>query len=132
MLTAIAIFLMVHGVVHLALASTPYSAGAPCWPSLWREWPGEGSALARLGMGRDAVRWIGGLLWPAAMILLVAAGVTLLTGAPEAAWRALATGGAAASLLMLILFWHPWLVVGLLVNFMILLTLHGSDWLAIG
>ena len=45
----------------------------------------------------------------------------------KTAWRAVAVVSACTSLL-LILFWHPWLVVGVLIDIGILITLMWAKW----
>jgi len=44
------------------------------------------------------------------------------------AWRVLAVISASASLLLLVVFWHPWLIVGVLLDVRILLALIVSHW----
>ena len=44
------------------------------------------------------------------------------------AWRVLAVISASPSLLLLVVFWHPWLIVGVLLDVRILLALIVSHW----
>jgi hypothetical protein len=43
-------------------------------------------------------------------------------------WRILAIVSAAVSLLLLVIFWHPYLIVGLLIDGAVLVTLIFTNW----
>jgi predicted exporter len=60
-------------------------------------------------------------LWTAALVLFTAAGAGLL-GIPGLSnlWQIFAAAGGFISLILLALFWHPWLVLGVLINLTIL------------
>jgi hypothetical protein len=69
------------------------------------------------------------VLWIASTLLFVAAGSGVL-GLPgiREIWQGLATAGAIASLLLLLIFWHPWMVFGAVIDVGILLALIVFDW----
>ncbi|CAG1013813.1 hypothetical protein ANAEL_04809 [Anaerolineales bacterium] len=71
----------------------------------------------RLGLNPSLVRTVGWLLWLVILALFVAAGVGLL-GLPGlmGIWQTLALIAAVLSLILLVFYWHPWLVVGVLLN----------------
>lgn len=119
--TLFAVFLIAHALMTMSLATVPVpQPGAlrtPFFPGWWRTnidplWP-----VARLGISPAVVQTAGWVLWLAASLLLALAGIGLL-GLPglNAIWQGLAVGGAVVSLLLLGLYWHPWLVVGILLN----------------
>ena len=127
----IALFLIAHGLVHFILAVVPLpQPGAqrtPFWPSWWRSAVDPAWPISRLVPNAGLVRTLGWILWLAAAIGFVAAGLGLM-GIPglQASWIALAVGASAASLLMHALYWHPWLVVGALLDLAILLAILAS------
>jgi hypothetical protein len=117
----IALFLVAHGLVHYSLTTVPISApGAlrtPFWPGWWRDnidplWP-----ASRLGLPPAFVRLLGSALWLAATVGFALAGLGLL-GIPglHAAWQGFAIFASTASLILLALFWHPWLVMGVVLS----------------
>ena len=59
----------------------------------------------------------------------VAAGLALFgVLVPFDWWRALAIASAAVSLLLVVIFWHPYLIVGLLIDVAVLVTLLFTKW----
>jgi hypothetical protein len=70
--------------------------------------------LQGLGLGAEPNRIIGGLLLVVATLGFVLAGLALAGWlVPHTWWPMLGKASAAASLLLFLLFPHPWLVVGL-------------------
>lgn len=121
----IALFLITHGLVHVSLTYVPLPAPGkprtPFFPSWWRtavdpQWP-----VMRLGIDPSSARRIGWGLWIVQLICFVLAGLGLL-GVPELSilWRGFALYGAASSLIFLGLYWHPWLVIGIIIDLVIL------------
>jgi hypothetical protein len=112
-------FLLAHGLIHLSYLSPapPRTAGGPEWPfEMARSW-----LVTGVGLEAGAARALGTALALAAAILL--AGAALATVGwivPGAWWPALAVGGAVASLATLVLFFHPWLVLGLAIDALVL------------
>ena len=109
-------FLIAHGLIHASFGSPAPPPGPVAWPfALSRSW-----ALTPLGLGESPVRAIGALLWIVTAAAFAAAGLGYL-GIPvlSEAWRALALLGAAASLLLLGLFWDPMLVLGVGIDLVI-------------
>jgi len=59
----------------------------------------------------------------------VAAGLALFgVLVPFDWWRILAIASAVVSLLLLVIFWDPYLIVGLLIDAAVLVTLISTDW----
>jgi hypothetical protein len=72
---------------------------------------------------------IGGLLWLAGGIALVAAGLGILNFViPVAWWRDLAIGGAALSLFMLAVYFHPITILGTASSLAVLIALVWAKW----
>lgn len=126
MKTIAALFLLLHGLVHGILAmvpdpNTPEAAFATFFSRSW--------LLAGLGLPESAGRVIAIVLAAAATIGFIAAGLALLDIlVPFDWWRALAIASAAVSLLLLVIFWNLYLIVGVAIDVVILVTLIFTDW----
>ena len=126
----IALFLIAHGLVHAGLAAAPdpndpdKKAGA-FFTSAKRSW-----LLPKLGLSATTIQWIGIGLVSLATLGFVLAGLGIF-GVPglDTIWHVIAIISAAISLLLLILFWHRWLVVGVLIDLVILAELLWIKWL---
>jgi hypothetical protein len=119
-----AVFLILHGLVHaiLAVAPTPNepeSKPGAFFTSTTRSW-----LLPRLGLNATAVQWIGIILVVLSTLGFVLAGLGVL-GLPglSVVWRLVAMTSSVVSLLLLVLFWHPWIIVGVLIDIGILVGL---------
>jgi hypothetical protein len=128
-----AVFLVLHGLIAMSLATVPVpQPGAlrtPYLPAWWRPNVDPAWPISRLGLSDSLVRSIGWVLWLASLLLLIAAAIGLL-GVPglNTAWQTLAVIGSALSLSLLGLYWHPWLVMGVVINLGILAGVY-SGWL---
>lgn len=122
MRTFLELFLIAHGLIHASYV-TPAPPDANGWPfTLARSWllgGLDGGALKVIGV---ALAVVAAASFAAAGLGLV--GVPLLSGA----WQVLATVGAAASLLLLVLFWHAWLVLGIVISAAVLYTIFVARW----
>ena len=126
---AIAAFLVAHGAIHAGfMTSPPTTVGGPAWPfRLDQSWllhgAGVDPAVARLiGLGLVAAT-IGGL---------ALAGVVSLGLLPGSLWPIAATIGTVASLALLVLFFHPWLVVGVAIDLVLLWAVLIARWVPDG
>jgi hypothetical protein len=121
----IAIFLIAHGFVHMGIAlvpvSKPEAPRTPFWPAWWRPDIDKAWLASRLGLAPAAVRTPGSLLWAIALVGFVVAGLGLI-GIPGlvSIWQAAAILGSIASLVLLIFYWHPWLVMAVLIDLSVL------------
>lgn len=125
----LALFLMAHGLVHAGLAAAPNPADANSksgafFTSVDRSW-----LLAELGVTETAVFWTGIILVILSTIgfALTGLGIWGVVGL-STIWQMLALFSAFISLLLLILFWHPWLPVGVLINIGVLTMLLWTRW----
>jgi hypothetical protein len=126
----IALFFIAHGLVHAGLAAAPDpkdpedKVGA-FFTSAKRSW-----LLPKLGLSPITIQWIGIGLVSLATLGFVLAGLGIF-GVPglDTVWQVIAIISAAISLLLLILFWHRWLVVGILIDLVILAELLWINWL---
>lgn len=132
----IAVILIAHGLVHASLSWVPLPAAngphTPFLPSWWRAavdptWP-----VSRLNLDEPAIRALGWGLWLAVLLGFAAAGLGLLgVPGPSASWQTLAAVSAGLSLLLLALYWHPWLVVGALLDLAMLGIVVWPRWPAL-
>jgi len=127
--TLIAIFLIAHGLVHAGLAAAPNPNEPDTKPgafftSINRSW-----LPPKLEIDAVIVQWIGIILVAFATLGFVLAGLGIfgVTGLNEI-WRTVAVVSAGVSLLLLVLFWHPWLIVGVLIDISILIALLWAKW----
>lgn len=120
----IALFLAAHGLLHAsyltpAPAATP---GGPEWPfHMSRSW-----AVTVVGIDAGIVRAIGVVLVVLVVIGFVLAGLSWLGWIVSSGWWApLAGASAITSILLLALFFHPWIVLGIAID-------AGILWLVVG
>lgn len=121
----IALFFVAHGWIHFSLTTVPVPApGAlrtpflPTWkrPNMDPHWP-----AAKLKLPDATVRILGSVLWVSAVVGFCLAGLSLLAFPGTAIlWQAPAVFGAVTSLLLLVLYWHPWLPIGILIDIAVL------------
>lgn len=124
-----AVFLIAHGLVHAGLAAAPIPNDPNPTPGAFFTAMSRSWLLPRLGLGAPVIRWIGILLVALATIGFILAGLGAL-GTPgfNDAWRVVAVVSACISLSLLILFWHPWLILGVLIDIALLITLLWAQW----
>jgi hypothetical protein len=118
--------LLGHALIHLGyLSPRPQAtAGGPPWPFEL----GRSSLLAPLGFGADAGRLIG-----VALVVLTIAGFVLAALAtvgilPTQLWPAAVAFGAVASLGVLVVFFHPWLLLGVAIDLVLLWAALAPGW----
>ena len=109
----IAAFLVGHGLIHGAYlaARPPATASGPAWPfDLGRSW-----LLTRLGVPARWLRGVGMALVVLTVAGFAAAALAALGFTPEL-WSAGIVVGAVASLSTLIVYFHPWLTLGIVID----------------
>jgi len=132
----IGVLLIIHGLVVAGQASGSFGSALPKEvqnPSFVNWWPinmGRSWLFTWLGLEKTlAIYRIGGLFWLAGGIALVAAGLGVLGFVvPTGWWRDLAIGGAAISLLMLAVYFHPMMIIGTASSMAVLLALLWARW----
>lgn len=126
---ALAIFLIAHGLVHAGLTAAPNPADSNAKPGAFFTAAERSWLLPRLGFSPSLIQWAGILLVALATLGFVLAGLGVFGVAGLGAiWRTAAVVSAGASLLLLVLFWHSWLLVGVLINVGILAALLWAKW----
>jgi hypothetical protein len=123
------LFLLAHGLIHASyVAPSPAAtAGGPEWPfDMARSW-----LVTSLGMDPGVVRVLGiGLMGLVVIGFTLAAASWLGVVAPREWWPWLTVGAAAASALMLAVFFHPMLVLGFAIDAVLLWLVLGAGWTA--
>jgi hypothetical protein len=123
------IFLIAHGLVHAGLFAAPdpndpESSPAAFLTSTARSWlfnriEAAAATAQRTGIILVVLSTVG--------FVLVGLGILGVPGLSEI-WRMISVISAAVSLLLLIIFWHPWLVVGVLIDMFVLLSVLLLQW----
>jgi hypothetical protein len=132
----ISVLLIIHGLIVAGQSAGSFGSAIPNElqnPSFVSWWPinmGRSWLFSWLGLERTlAVYRIGGLLWLAGGIALVAAGLGVLGFiVPPEWWRDLAIGGAAISLFMLAVYFHPITIIGTASSLAVLVALIWAKW----
>ena len=125
----LAIFLIAHGLVHAGLAAAPNPVDPDSKPGAFFTSPERSWLLPRSGLNPAAVQWIGIILVALATLGFVLAGLGVFgVSGLSTIWRTVAVFSSCVSLLLLILFWHPWLIVGVLIDIGILVALLWVKW----
>lgn len=123
----LAALLVAHGWVHVMFVfPRPAPSGnGPEWPfDLTRSW-----LASRTGLGVNLVRTTGIVLLAIVVVALVLAALSIVgLLVPAAWWAGLLVVGAAASFVMLALFFSPQLVLGLAIDLALLWLVVGSGW----
>jgi hypothetical protein len=118
--------LLGHGLIHAAYVAPrpPLTAGGPQWPfELSHSW-----LLGSFGVASDAGRIVGLALVAVTIAGFALASVAALGLAPAGVWIAGVVVGAIASLALLVLFFHPWLVLGVAIDVILLWAVLAIRW----
>jgi hypothetical protein len=130
--TVLAIFIILHGLVHAILAVAPDPADPEARPGSFFTTVERSWLLPKLGLSASMVQAIGILLVVVSTLGFVLTGLGIFGVAGLGSiWRSVAIISASISLLHLILFWHQWLLVGMLIDVVILVDLIWTKWLPI-
>lgn len=132
----ISVLLILHGLIVAGQSAGSFGSTIPHElqnPSFVSWWPinmGRSWLFSWLGLDKTLVAYrIGGLLWLAGGIALVAAGLGVLGWiVPTDWWRSLAIGGGAVSLIMLAIYFHPITIIGTASSIAVLVALLWAKW----
>jgi hypothetical protein len=129
----IAALLILHGLIVIGQSSCSFNPVGgvknPSWLSWWPSNLGQSWLLSGLGIQHSVLARAGGVLWLAAGIALVAAGLSVVgLVLPTALWPSLALTGAVISLVMLIIYLHPFYGIGICASIVLLAALVWEQW----
>jgi hypothetical protein len=109
----IGIFLIAHGLVHSGLVAAPIPNDPNSKPGAFLADASRSWLLSSIGLSTSAIRITGIVLVALATLSFLAAGLGVLgVSGLNSIWRTMTVISACLSLILLIVFWHPWLVVG--------------------
>ena len=132
----ISVLLILHGLIVASQSAGSFGSTIPNElqnPSFVSWWPinlGRSWLLSWLGLDKTLAAYrFGGLLWLVGGLALVAAGLGVLGFiVPQDWWRSLAIGGAAISLFMLAVYFHPMMIIGTTSSLAVLVVLIWLRW----
>ena len=132
----ISVLLILHGLIVAGQSAGSFGPTIPTElqnPSFVSWWPinmGRSWLFSLLGLEKTIIVYrISGLLWLVGGIALVAAGLGVLGFVvPADWWRNLAIGGAAISLFMLAVYFHPITIIGTASSLAVLVALLWLRW----
>jgi hypothetical protein len=110
----IAGFLVAHAAIHLAFVTPapPATASGPAWPfSTDQSW-----LVARLGWSPEAVQGLAYALVAGTIVAFAAGALAAIGVLPASIWAPSVAIGAVISLVTLVAFFHPWLVLGIAID----------------
>lgn len=122
----VAAFLAAHTLIHLGFTSprpapTP---GGPEWPfELARSW-----VLGPLGLDPTLARGAGIVLVVVLALGYATAALAVLGALPAATFAPGVVVGSVASLALLLVFFHPWLVLGVAIDLVLLWAVLVARW----
>jgi hypothetical protein len=121
------LLLVGHGLVHLLyiVPQPPRAEGAAEWPfAIEKSW-----LVTNLGVSVEVMQAVAVMLLTITVAALVGAGLAIIDlVVPSAWWPALVVTGAGASLLLLTLCFHPWLVIGVAIDVVLLYLVLVNGW----
>jgi hypothetical protein len=123
----LAAILAAHALIHTGYLTPapPRTAGGPEWPfELGRSW-----LVSALGVDPGIARVIGATLVIATVAVMIGAALATLGWiVPTSAWPVLTVAGAVASTVTLLAFFHPWIVLGIAIDAVLLWTVVVVGW----
>lgn len=123
------VFLILHGLVHAGLAAAPIPDDPSSKPGAFFTDVSRSWLLTGLKLSAPTVRATGIFLVALATLGFAAAGLGVLgMSGLESIWRMAAIVSSGLSLLLLLVFWHPWLIVGVLINVGVIISLLWVHW----
>jgi hypothetical protein len=127
----VGIVLVAHGLITTMIGfgsmtnPNPAAMPAPSWLGWWPGTLGRSWVLDAFDLGSGPAV-IGGLLWLAAGLSLAGAGLGWLgVSAVSAQWQLLALVGAVLGLVALALYFHPFYVVAIVIDVVIVVSVWG-------
>ena len=127
--TIFGLFLIAHAVAHGGLAAAPIPDDQDPKPGAFFTEVSRSWLFQKLDLDAVIVRKIGIFLVILTVFGFIIAGLGGLgVLGLNKIWSTAAGLSAGVSLILLILFWHPWLIVGVLIDLGLLLVLFLNKW----
>jgi hypothetical protein len=120
-----AAFLLAHAAIHASfIAPRPPAVDGPAWPfDLSRSW-----ILGPMGLGGAATRLLGLALIATTIGGFAFAALAAVGIAPTGAWAPALVLGAVASVVLIATFFHPWLVLGIVIDAVLIWAVLVAKW----
>ena len=127
--TIFGLFLIAHALAHAGLAAAPIPDDPEPKPGAFFTEVSRSWLFQKLDLDTAIVRKIGIFLVIITVLGFILAGLGGL-GVPglNKIWSIVAGMSAGGSLILLFLFWHPWLIVGVMIDFGLFLVLFLKKW----
>ena len=119
-------FLLAHAVIHIGFIAPapPATADGPAWPfAIDRAWP-----ATRLGVDPALLRMLATVLVAVTIAGFASAALVAIGVLPTAIWPALVAIGSVASLGLLVACFHPWLLIGVVIDLVLLWSCLVAGW----
>ena len=119
-------FILAHAGIHASFVSPrpPPREGAPAWPfDLRRSW-----LLTPMGLDPQAARGVGVALLALTLAGFAVVALVLVGLLPVGLWAPAIVLGGVASLGLLVVFFHPWLVLGVAIDVALLWGVLVYGW----
>jgi hypothetical protein len=127
--TVFGLFLIAHAVAHAGLAAAPIPDDPDPKPGAFFTEVSRSWLFQKLDLDAAIVRKIGIFLVVLTVLGFIIAGLGgLRIPGLSQIWSTAAGLSAGLSLIFLILFWHPWLIVGVLIDLLLFLVLFLNKW----
>jgi hypothetical protein len=130
----IAVIILGHGLIVAAQSGSNFGSGKsqlanPAWLSWWPTTLGHSWFLAAFKLEGTILDKVIGLLWLVTGVCIVAAALGILGFIiPRELWRPLAICGASGSFILLLLYLHPFFIIGILMDVAIMSALLWAKW----
>jgi hypothetical protein len=125
--TLIGLFLIAHGLIHAAFLSPkpPVKDGGPEWPfDLTKSW-----LLTPLGLNTEIIKIIGIVLVIGVTLGFVLSGLGWLgIEGLKSIWVPTTIASCALSVILLVVFWHNWLIMAPIIDIVLLTLIYMKDW----
>ena len=110
----VAAFVFIHGAIHLSFLAPrpPATADGPPWPFTFD----QSRVVVRFGVRPGVIRLVGLALTAVTFAALTFAAMSVAGLIPTQLWPPVVALGAGTSIAMLALFFHPWLVLGVVID----------------
>lgn len=121
-----AAFLLAHGGIHASFLAPrpPATPSGPAWPfELSRSW-----ALTPLGVQAKTTRLLGTALVAVTIAAFALSALATAGFIPADVWGPATAAGALSSIALLVLFFHPWLVLGVAIDLGLLWAVLVAGW----
>jgi hypothetical protein len=122
----LAAFLAAHALIHISFLTPapPVTAGGPEWPfQTSHSW-----LVTRFGLDPGIAHGLATVLVATTIGLLLAAAGSTVGWLPATWWPSLVVLGAVSSLATLVVFFHPWLVLGVVIDLVLLWATLAAGW----